>query len=461
MKSTINYQRYSNTSNYQCLKADKDLYSISPIRKNNLASGKRNINMDSIDVEHLLDKTQHSIDEFIINLKNDENLKRKSYKEPPHKNFGFQMESNRLNHYLNNCKTDSNSNFQNISNYDKDIAKIIATQRKLLGKNREKYQTMINDISENDNRRIHREKTSNILIRNIKKTDEIENPLLINSYNKKPLDKRDISPIEISNFANHHEKSFDNKINKSDKFKIINQSVNKKNKLLIKENEKYKNELNKLKSLVENLKKENIILKQKLNTKSIENSYLSIFNSGFTIYSKNTLKNKEIISHLKKEIKFLKDQLNIYKSKENISNNNIPMEHDINIDQLEKMKKENNDLEKQNIFLITELSNIQKNQNFISNNNFLDKKNKSLNEQISNLKKKLKNYNNLQIYIKMMLQNKSNFENEKEQFLIRKIKEELNNIQERSKREKRAFQLNNNNFTCEKNGNIFCLNTKI
>lgn len=464
MKTNINYQRYSNASNFQCMEADTDLYSISPIRKNNITSGKSNNNLDSMNVDHLLDKTQHSIDEFILNLTNDESKNRNSFKEAPHKNFGFQKHSNKLNHYLNNCKT--NSNFQNIFNYDKDIEKIIATQRKLLGNNREKYKTMIDDNTEYTNRNNNSGKINNLLIRNLKKADsnnEINNVLLINSFNKNALNKRDVSPMGINNFINYNEKSFDNKINRSNKFRSINKNVNEKNKLLLKENEKYKNELNKLKSMVENLEKQNVILKQKLQEKNNVKANFSISYNNFAFYSKNNIKNKEIISYLKKEIINLKDQLNKYKSKENINNNNnVSMEHDINIDQLEKMKKENNDLEKQNIFLITELSNIQKNRNFILNNNFLDKKNKSLNNQISYLKRKLKNYNNLQIYIKMLLQNKGNLEKEKEQFLIHKIEEELNNIQEKPKKEKRPLHLNNNNnLICEKNGNIFCLKSKI
>ena len=137
------------------------------------------------------------------------------------------------------------------------------------------------------------------------------------------------------------------------------------------------------------------------------------------------------------------------------------MEHDINIDQLEKMKKENNNLEKQNIFLITELNNIKKNQNFILTNNFLDKKNKSLNTQILNLKKKLKNYNNLQIYLKMFLQikNNNNIENEKEEFLIRKMQEELQYIQEKPKTGRQSFP--SFNFLGDLNDDNYNVNEKI
>lgn len=158
----------------------------------------------------------------------------------------------------------------------------------------------------------------------------------------------------------------------------------------------------------------------------------------------------------------MKEELNKYKNDEiKKSKNNCAIEHDINNDQLEKITKENNDLKEQNIFLINELNNIKKNQDFILTNNFLNKKNKSLNIQIINLKKKLKNYNNLQIYIKLFLQNKNEITDEKEQFLIRKIQDELGLIQQKQKNGHDFLQLNNNinnYFNDENNDELYNIN---
>ena len=110
------------------------------------------------------------------------------------------------------------------------------------------------------------------------------------------------------------------------------------------------------------------------------------------------------------------------------------------------MKNRKKNLEEQNIFLITELNNIKKNQTFIENNNFLEKKNKNLKNQIINLKERIKTYNNLQIYIKLYLQNKNFVNDEKEKFLIRKIQEELGSIQEKNNNIRGSFQPNINYF---------------
>jgi 26S proteasome regulatory subunit N8 len=120
------------------------------------------------------------------------------------------------------------------------------------------------------------------------------------------------------------------------------------------------------------------------------------------------------------------------------------MEHDINIDQIEKLKKENNDLGNKNISLIKELNDLKRNQNNFIENNILDKKSKCLNNQISYLKAKLKNYNNLEIYIKLYLENKNCVQSEKEEFFIRKIKEELDYIEQKPKSLRKSFQTNNN-----------------
>ena len=225
------------------------------------------------------------------------------------------------------------------------------------------------------------------------------------------------------------------------------------------ENKKIKKELRNYIILTEDLQKENNKLLQKVKGQKNNNNNFSISTHYFSINRKPNNKIKEI-SNLKKEIKHLKSQLNRYYKNEN-KNANISMEHDINIDQLEKMKKENNDLEKQNKFLITELNNIKKNQNFILTNNFLDKKNKSLSTQISSLKKRLKSFSNLQIYLKMFLQikNNNNIETEKEEFLIRKMQEELQFIQEKPKTGRQSFP--SFNFIGEINDDNYNLSEKI
>ena len=201
----------------------------------------------------------------------------------------------------------------------------------------------------------------------------------------------------------------------------------------------------------ENKKLKQQLLNKKLNRNNNRYKYnLSISNEYFMINKKpnnNTKNNKDIILSLKKEIKNLKQRLNFFKNNENKNNNIIcPSEHDINMDQIEKIKKQKNDLEEQNIFLIQEINDIKKNRDFIINNNYLDKKNKSLNNQILNLKEKIKRYNNLQIYIKLFFQNKciSTSTNDKEQFLLRKIQEELDLIQQTQNIGRGSLQPTNN-----------------
>ena len=476
----MNHQLSDNQNYFIRLSADINLYSTSPKKnKNYFLENNRNFNsnMKSNDIDILLNKTQNSIDEFITTLTNEPNIPKQFYKKIAYNKEEIQTKTNKnkINH--NKIK---DINIQNIFNYDKDLKNIIETQRKLLGNNKEKYKTKINDVPLKKNRRASRRytNTDNFDINyNVNKTKDIKNgtdkQVLINSFSKQKLNKRDISALE-NNQRKNNEKSYDNKSNN----KIINYEniigiYNKKNKLLIKENENYKKEINNLKILLKNLQKENIKLNQELETQinKNKNSYnnMSISQQNFTIINKKTIiKNKELISSLKKEIKYLKEQLNNYKNKEykkiNIDINqsiSLPVEHDINIDQIEKLKKENNDLDTKNIYLIEEIKNLKKNQNFILANNFLDKKNKSLNNQITYLKNKLKNYNNLQAYIKLYLRNKSNILNEKEEIFIRKIKDELDYIQEKSHSSRGSLQSNNYYFLEEINDDIYNVNEKI
>lgn len=444
--------------------SERDLYSIHALN-NNFSPKNNHFNVNSLDVDILLDNTQNSLDEFITTLTNEENLTQKSQRKIPYNNPYNNVHKLKLNKAITNINnSELNTNIQNTFQYDRNILDNIESQDNLRSFTRHITQKRKNATSNNKKRTLYRKKTDNNIFQNNsknKKTDaknEINNPFLNNSFSKRTLNKRDISPVGFLNNANRIEKSFEHKtkvnINKN-KFAIINN----KNKLLMSGNEKIKKELRNYIMLSENLQKENKKLKQKLNEQKNNKNNLSISNQNFSINRKPSNKIKEI-SNLKKEIKHLKSQLNKYQNKEN-KNINISMEHDINIDQLEKMKKENNNLEKQNIFLITELNNIKKNQNFILSNNFLDKKNKSLNTQILHLKKRLKSYNNLQIYLKMFLQIKNNIENEKEEFLIRKIQEELHYIQEKAKAGRQSFPLFNNNFIDEINDDNYNLSEKI
>ena len=451
------------------------------LRQNNKLYQKNNIKeMNSVDIETLLDRTQNSLDDFVTSLTQEKNMIKKSSKPMSFVNNGLYKKVNKINSSIDNCSY-GDSNMQKIYNYDKDIKAIIATQRKLLGNNNENYRTIntINKMNKSNNnitksRKINRKKVNNNNFDNKNKkleiSSELNNQLLINDFSKRSFNKKDISPIGIIeniNSSDNH-KSFDDNINEIYNYKKIIDTYNKKNKLLKKENEQLKKQINFLKNfkhISDNLKKENIRLKE--NLKQIKNTIvkmnLSITKEYFSINRKNNMKNKELVSNLKKEIKNLKEELNKYKNdnKINKAKNNCGIEHDINNEQFEKINKENNDLKEQNIFLINELNNIKKNQDFILANNFLDKKNKSLNIQISNLKKKLQNFNNLQIYIKLFLQNKKSITDEKELFLIRKIQEELGLIQQKQKSGQIPLQFNNNHFSdeiIEYDDNIYNIN---
>lgn len=475
MKEKYNDQRYSNkTENIRHIKADMKLYPLNIKQNNNYLQPNNNIEINSIDIDTLLDKTQNSLDDFVTSLTQEENVIKKSTKNIPKKNNGLYVKLNKINSTVDtSSKPDLNR--EKICNYDKDIKNIIAKQRKLLGNNNEKYKTLnsnINEVNNNNfpimkNRKIHRRKVdSNNLNNKNKKIDVSPNSnyLINDDFTKRTFNKVDISPLQMMKKSLNNNKSFDGNINEINKHKKIIDMFNKKNKFLIKENEKYKKEINYLKNYIDNLEKENIELKQNYQRidNNLENNNLSISNEYFSIYKKNNSKNKDLVSILKKEIKKLKEELNKYKNDEiKKSKNNCAIEHDINNDQLEKITKENNDLKEQNIFLINELNNIKKNQDFILTNNFLNKKNKSLNIQIINLKKKLKNYNNLQIYIKLFLQNKNEITDEKEQFLIRKIQDELGLIQQKQKNGHDFLQLNNNinnYFNDENNDELYNIN---
>ena len=467
MKSKVMNSKYSyNNFDINQLNNEIDLYSFNAIKNNNFNPKNNHFNINSLDVDILLDNTQNSLDEFITTLTNEDNLNPKSHRKIPYNNLYNNSHKFKFNKEITNINnSELNANIQNDFKYNRNFNDIIESQDNLERLNRDiSYKNRKNKTPINKNKKLFRKKTDNNIFQNKsknKKTDtnsEIKSPLLNSSYNKRAINKRDISPVGFIDNTNNMEKSFEHqiKININKKnFDIINN----KNKLLMNENEKIKKELRNYIILSENLKKENSKLKQKIKEQKNNNNNLSISTQYFSINRKPTNKVKEI-SNLKKEIKQLKSKLNKYYKNEN-KNINLSMEHDINIDQLEKMKKENNNLEKQNIFLITELNNIKKNQNFILTNNFLDKKNKSLNTQILNLKKKLKNYNNLQIYLKMFLQikNNNNIENEKEEFLIRKMQEELQYIQEKPKTGRQSFP--SFNFLGDLNDDNYNVNEKI
>ena len=463
----INHQlKCNNKKDIKHLSTDINPNLLSEIKNNKYLQGNKiNLNINSIDIDILLDKTQNSIDEFITSLTNEKNMTKKSYKKIPYKSNGLHIKLNKLNNNINKNNTKKNYSTQKLFNYDRDITDIIATQRKFLAGNEEKYETMVNDISADKNIKIFRKKTDNDIMLNINKKAHINNEVDINNFGKQNTNKRAFSPLVNINNIKHinEEKIFSDKIIN---YKNIIGIYNKKNKLLIKENEKYKKEINRLNILLQNFEKENKRLNKKIREKANLNectydfNNMSVSNQFFSIMNKShNIKNKELIVSLKKEIKYLKEQLNNYKINENKNIKNcIPMEHDINIDQIEKLKKENNDLGKKNISLIKELNNLKRNQNNFIENNILDKKNKSLSNQISYLKAKLKNYNNLQIYIKLYLENKNCIQSEKEEFFIRKIKEELDYIEQNPKSLRRSLQTNNNYFPGEINDDIYNTN---
>ena len=261
----MNHQLSYNQNDFIRLSADINLYSTSPKKnKNYFLENNRNFNsnMKSNDIDILLNKTQNSIDEFITTLINEPNIPKQFYKKIAYNKEEIQTKTNKnkINH--NKIK---DINIQNIFNYDKDLKNIIETQRKLLGNNKEKYKTTTNDFPLKKNRRASRRytNTDNFYINyNVNKTKDIKNgtdkQMLINTFSKQKLNKRDISALE-NNQRKNNEKSYDNKSNnKIINYKNIIGIYNKKNKLLIKENENYKKEINNLKILLKNLQKENI-----------------------------------------------------------------------------------------------------------------------------------------------------------------------------------------------------------
>ena len=405
MRDNYNDQIHSyKRENHNRISTDMSKNHISLKQKSNIYQKTNYKEMNSIDIDRLLDKTQNSLDEFASSLIQEKTMTKKSAKPKSYiNNDGLYKKLNKINSSVENYSY-GDSNIQKIINYDKDIKDIMATQKKLLGNNTEKYRTInSNDkiINNTNNRKVNRKKVNNNNIHNKKKkleiSTEIKNQLLINDFSKRSFNKKDISPISIIENINNsnNQKAYDDIINEINKYKKIIDIYNKKNKLLKKENEQFKKEINfmkNFKNLSKKLKKENIQLKENLKQikNNIGNAKLSITKEYFSINRKNNIKNKELISNLKKEIKNLKEELSKYKNDINIkkSKNNCGIEHDINNDQFDIINKENNDLKEQNIFLINELNNIKKNQDFILANNFLDKKNKSLNIQIANLKKK-------------------------------------------------------------------------
>ena len=471
MKTNFENQRYPiYIDNRSYLSTDINFDSISQIRNYNTNYTKKKNEINSLDVDKLLDKTQHSLNDFLITLTNEQNTNQaKSYRKIPKKTNCSNTKINRVSKKkLNRIKYKTDSNIQKMKDYSREVGGILETQRKLLNTNIDENKS--NELSFNTNKIVFRKKTDGNLEINKRKKMNISNvgnsQLMNNSYSRRTFIKRDLSPIQTKNTPIlKNEKSYDNITDEASHYKKLVAIFNKKNTMLINENEKYKKEiifLKKFKNISENLEMENKKLKQKLLHKKNNNNYnLSISNESFSINRKYSGKNKDIISSLKKEIKSLKQQLNKYKNNENKNNNIIYSEHDINIDQIEKIKKQKNDLEEQNIFLIQELNNIKKNQDFIVNNNFLDKKNKSLNNQIINMKEKIKSYNNLQIYIKLLIQNKCQITDEKEQFLTRKIQEELDIIEQKQNNLRNSFQPNNNYFQREinnYNNNIYNIN---
>jgi len=316
MKEKSNDQRYSNkTENIRHIKADMKLYPLNIKQNNNYLQPNNNIEINSIDIDTLLDKTQNSLDDFVTSLTQEENVIKKSTKNIPKKNNGLYVKLNKINSTVDtSSKPDLNR--EKICNYDKDIKNIIAKQRKLLGNNNEKYKTLnsnINEVNNNNfpimkNRKIHRRKVdSNNLNNKNKKIDVSPNSnyLINDDFTKRTFNKVDISPLQMMKKSLNNNKSFDGNINEINKHKKIIDMFNKKNKFLIKENEKYKKEINYLKNYIDNLEKENIELKQNYQRieHNLENNNLSISNEYFSIYKKNNSKNKDLVSILKKEIK--------------------------------------------------------------------------------------------------------------------------------------------------------------
>lgn len=448
------------------LSTDIQLYSNSQNNNKTIFPNSTIIKIDSYEVDKLLGKTQDSLEELVTTISNEDNIKEKSTKKIPNKknfNNNIKTKNNLGNYYylkLENKKTDKNNckniNPKNISisDYNKGINNILENQKKLLSNN---YDDKNEEKKPYDNKLLNK---NNILKKKTEKNfnqinnNELINRIANNSYYKLKCNtnsnNNNISITPIPSCKNAISVRVKNTgigntyIDEINKYKKIIESLKNNNKILIKENEDFMKKiklLNDYKKLNDYLNKENICLKQKLQKNG--NTNLSISQEFFSVLGKKSNKNKEIISSLKKEIKNLNEQLNKYKNKEN---NYLPIEHDINTDELEEMKNRKKNLEEQNIFLITELNNIKKNQTFIENNNFLEKKNKNLKNQIINLKERIKTYNNLQIYIKLYLQNKNFVNDEKEKFLIRKIQEELGSIQEKNNNIRGSFQPNINYF---------------
>ncbi len=470
-KENKRYPQYGENKSY--LMTDVHFDSISPIENRKITYDKNKLKIHQSDVDKLLDKTEHSLNDFFLTLTNERNTNQpKSIKKIPNRIIGRIKKVNEINRKINETNFRTDSNKQNNQSYIRNNMDYIDTQSQLIGNSNYNNIEGIKEYKNyfyNDFNKIVLRKKSNYNLNKKKIIDssfDINKRTLNNSFSKKTFMKRDLSPLETNNKTNKSnrpllktDKSFDNIINESNQYKKLLSLYKNKNTFLIIENEKYKKEiifLRKFKKIAENMENENKKLKQQLLNKKLNrnnNRYkynLSISNEYFMINKKpnnNTKNNKDIILSLKKEIKNLKQRLNFFKNNENKNNNIIcPSEHDINMDQIEKIKKQKNDLEEQNIFLIQELNDIKKNRDFIINNNYLDKKNKSLNNQILNLKEKIKRYNNLQIYIKLFFQNKciSTSTNDKEQFLLRKIQEELDLIQQTQNIGRGSLQPTNN-----------------
>ena len=320
MKTNFENQRYPiNIDNRSYLSTDINFDSISPIRNNNTNYVKRKNEINSLYVDKLLDKTQHSLNDFLITLTNEQNTNQaKSYRKIPKKNnFGNTKISNVNKKRFNKMNYKTDLNIQKMEDYSRDVEDIIQTQRKLINTNIDENKS--NELSFNTNKIVFRKKKDeNLQINKKKKMNESNarnSKLMNNSYNKHTYIKRDLSPIQNKNtHILKNEKSYDNITKESSHYKKLVAIFNKKNTMLINENEKYKKEiifLKKYKNISENLEMENKKLKQELLHKKNNNTYnLSISNEYFSINRKYIYKNEDFILSLKKEIKNLKQKLN-------------------------------------------------------------------------------------------------------------------------------------------------------
>ena len=289
MKSKVMNSKYSyNNFDINQLNNEIDLYSFNAIKNNNFNPKNNHFNINSLDVDILLDNTQNSLDEFITTLTNEDNLNPKSHRKIPYNNLYKNSHKFKFNKEITNINnSELNANIQNDFKYNRNFNDIIESQDNLVRLNRDiSYKNRKNKTPINKNKKLFRKKTDNNIFQNKsknKKTDinsEIKSPLLNSSYNKRAINKRDISPVGFIDNTNNMEKSFEHqiKININKKnFDIINN----KNKLLMNENEKIKKELRNYIILSENLKKENSKLKQKIKEQKKNNNNLSISKQYF------------------------------------------------------------------------------------------------------------------------------------------------------------------------------------